>query len=103
MSQPASRTALFLAAVLFCFNPYQPGLLHANQSGTPVTAANQIQHGGYALALNGHITVAENSAKPFVPASTLKIVTSLAALDILGPDHRFSTRISRDQHDNLYI
>jgi D-alanyl-D-alanine carboxypeptidase/D-alanyl-D-alanine-endopeptidase (penicillin-binding protein 4) len=103
MSQLASRTALFLAAVLSCFNPCQPGLLHADQAGTTVTAADLIQQGGYILAPNGHITVAENSAKPFVPASTLKIITSLAALDILGPDHRFATRISRDRQDNLYI
>ncbi|MCX5870325.1 MAG: D-alanyl-D-alanine carboxypeptidase [Deltaproteobacteria bacterium] len=103
MSQPASRTALFLTAVLFCLNPCRPGLLHADQAGTTVTIANQIQQGGCVLAPNGHIAVAENSEKPFVPASTLKIITSLAALDILGPDHRFATRISRDQQDNLYI
>jgi D-alanyl-D-alanine carboxypeptidase/D-alanyl-D-alanine-endopeptidase (penicillin-binding protein 4) len=103
MSQLASRTALFLAAVLFCFNPCRPGLLHADQAGTTVTIANQIQQGGCVLAPNGHIAVAENSEKPFVPASTLKIVTSLAALDILGPDHRFATRLFRDQQGNLYI
>ena len=97
------KTGLLLAVFLCCFNPGWPGLLHANQAGTTVTAANLIQQGGYILAPNGHIAVAENSAKPFVPASTLKIITSLAALDILGPDHRFATRISRDQQDNLYI
>lgn len=101
-SQP-SRTVLILAAVLFCWFPCKPGLLHADQAGTTVTAAHQIQQGGYALAPNGHMTVAENSETPFVPASTLKIITSLASLDILGPEHRFATRISRDQQDNLYI
>lgn len=91
---------MFLAAALICTNPAVPGLLHAGQAGG---AADQIQQGGYALAPNGHISVAENCETSFVPASTLKIITSLASLDILGPDHRFATRISRDQHDNLYI
>lgn len=100
MSQLTPRTALFLAAVLSCFNPCVPGLLHADQA---TGAAGQIQQGGYALAPNGHMTVAANSETPFVPASTLKIITSLASLDILGPEHRFATRISRDRHNNLYI
>lgn len=30
------------------------------------------------------------------PASTLKVVTALYALDLLGPSHRFSTRVLRD-------
>jgi D-alanyl-D-alanine carboxypeptidase/D-alanyl-D-alanine-endopeptidase (penicillin-binding protein 4) len=77
-----------------------PGLLHADQA---VSARNFIQHGGYALAQNSHIAMAQNSTTPFIPASTLKIITSLAALDILGPDYHFSTLISRDQQNNLYI
>jgi D-alanyl-D-alanine carboxypeptidase/D-alanyl-D-alanine-endopeptidase (penicillin-binding protein 4) len=33
-----------------------------------------------------------NADQPFLLASTTKLVTSLAALDLLGPDHRWSTR-----------
>ena len=100
MMQPATRTALILAAVLICLHPCCPGLLHAVQANTTSTLVSQ---GGYALAPNGRITAAKNSEAPFVPASTLKIITSLAALDILGPDYRFATRIFRDQEGNLYI
>ncbi|MDO8945788.1 MAG: D-alanyl-D-alanine carboxypeptidase [Desulfocapsaceae bacterium] len=89
-----------MTAVLFYYIPCTPGLLHADQA---VSAQNFIQHGGYALAQNGHISMAENSTTPFIPASTLKIITSLAALDILGPDYHFSTLISHDQQNNLYI
>ncbi|MDP3695684.1 MAG: D-alanyl-D-alanine carboxypeptidase [Desulfocapsaceae bacterium] len=94
------KTALIVATFLFCCIAGRPGLLRASQS---VTAASFVQHGGYALAPNGHITAANNSEAPFVPASTLKIITSLAALDILGPDYRFPTRIFRDRESNLYI
>jgi len=33
-----------------------------------------------------------NADQPFLLASTTKLVTSLAALDLLGPDHRWTTR-----------
>jgi D-alanyl-D-alanine carboxypeptidase/D-alanyl-D-alanine-endopeptidase (penicillin-binding protein 4) len=107
------KAGLLLAGLLCCFNPGWSGLLQAGQpvsqapwitEGRPAAAVSRlIQHGGYALAPNGHVSIADSSNIPFVPASTLKILTSLAALDILGPAHRFATRISRDGHNNLYI
>ncbi|MFT5698733.1 MAG: D-alanyl-D-alanine carboxypeptidase/D-alanyl-D-alanine-endopeptidase (penicillin-binding protein 4) [Desulforhopalus sp.] len=39
----------------------------------------------------------------FLPASTLKILTSLAALDLLGPEFRFETHFYIDDEQNLYI
>lgn len=39
----------------------------------------------------------------FVPASTIKVLTCLAALEQLGPDHRFSTHFFLDHGDILYI
>ncbi|MCW8800903.1 MAG: D-alanyl-D-alanine carboxypeptidase, partial [Desulfobacter sp.] len=39
----------------------------------------------------GKIIYAKNSNKPFIPASTLKILTSLAAIRTLGPDFHFQT------------
>ena len=100
-AQQHKKITGLLLVFLCCFNLGRPDLLCADQTA-PV--ANLIRHGGYALAVNdGHIAIAKNDATPFVPASTLKIITALAALDILGPDHRFATRISRDQQNNLYI
>ncbi|MFH2123838.1 MAG: D-alanyl-D-alanine carboxypeptidase [Pseudomonadota bacterium] len=98
--QHKKATRLLLVVLLCCCLPGWPGLLRASQ---PLTAAGLIQQGGYALAGNGRISAAQNSQTPFIPASTVKIITSLAALEILGPDHRFATRIFRDQHNNLYI
>jgi len=42
---------------------------------------------------SGQIITSKNKNKAFIPASTLKTVTALAALDVLGPDFRFKTEI----------
>ncbi|WP_129666999.1 D-alanyl-D-alanine carboxypeptidase/D-alanyl-D-alanine-endopeptidase [Phytoactinopolyspora endophytica] len=34
-----------------------------------------------------------NAAEPLTPASTMKLVTSAAVLEVLGPEHRFSTEV----------
>ena len=62
-----------------------------------------IQNGGYAVkTLQGRIE-GLNADTPFIPASTIKLVTCLAALHILGPDYRFATRFHVDEAGNLYI
>ncbi len=62
-----------------------------------------ITKGGYALSKNGQIIYSGNLKKTFIPASTIKLVTSLAALEILGHDYRFETRFYIDGQSNLYI
>lgn len=62
-----------------------------------------IQNGGYAVkTLQGNIE-GINADSPFIPASTIKLVTCLASLHILGADYQFATRFSMDEADNLYI
>jgi D-alanyl-D-alanine carboxypeptidase/D-alanyl-D-alanine-endopeptidase (penicillin-binding protein 4) len=52
----------------------------------------------------GKILYSQNEQKLFVPASILKILTSLATLHTLGPDFHFSTHYSFDpESKNLYI
>ena len=45
-----------------------------------------IENGGYAVKKNGRIIAAHNLHKKFVPASIVKIATSLTALKVLGPN-----------------
>lgn len=45
---------------------------------------------------SGAVLYAENSERLFVPASNMKIVTALAALNRLGPEFRFSTEVFAD-------
>ncbi len=88
--------AVFLFACLTCFPSFSysreiPGI------------HKQIKNGGYALAKGGRILYSENLNTPFIPASTIKLVTSLAALKILGPKFSFHTKLFIDDAQNLFI
>jgi len=52
---------------------------------------------------NGSELVAQHIDKPFVPASTAKIVTAWLASEVLGRDYRFATRFYLDDHRVLYV
>ena len=41
----------------------------------------------------GRIVFSDRGGEPMIPASNLKIVTTAAALDLLGPDYRFETEL----------
>lgn len=43
---------------------------------------------------SGEILAARNAADAFIPASVIKLATAVAALEILGGDHRFETRVA---------
>ncbi|MEZ5837868.1 MAG: D-alanyl-D-alanine carboxypeptidase [Geminicoccaceae bacterium] len=50
---------------------------------------------GYLLvdAASGKVLESRDPERPMIPASTIKLVTALAALDRLGPDYRLQTRL----------
>ncbi len=47
------------------------------------------------LGANGSVVTSRSADKPLAPASTMKLLTSLAALDTIGADHTFTTRVVR--------
>jgi D-alanyl-D-alanine carboxypeptidase/D-alanyl-D-alanine-endopeptidase (penicillin-binding protein 4) len=51
----------------------------------------------------GQILLAKNADKKLIPASILKIFTSLVALHYLGNDYRFPTEFYLDERSNLKI
>lgn len=51
----------------------------------------------------GRILLSHNADQLRIPASTLKILTSLTALHYLGAEFRFSTEFYRDKDGNLLI
>jgi D-alanyl-D-alanine carboxypeptidase/D-alanyl-D-alanine-endopeptidase (penicillin-binding protein 4) len=51
---------------------------------------------GYAVYGYDGVLLAAKGDEPMVPASTTKVITALAALDVLGPQHTFATRVLSD-------
>jgi len=47
------------------------------------------------LAPDGSVLASRSADKPLAPASTMKLLTSLAALDAIGAEHTFTTRVVR--------
>lgn len=72
--------------------------------------AQAISSGPEALVNNGGYVVADRSAivdyrgrELFIPASTIKLVTVFAALEILGPRYRFATDFYLDSKGWLWV
>ena len=52
---------------------------------------------------NGKEVYSLNKKAPMIPASTLKLVTSSAALNTLGSDYEFSTKLYKSTNNDLYL
>jgi len=52
---------------------------------------------------DGRILVGVNTDKPLIPASTLKVLTSLAAIHYLGEVYQYPTDFYTDSQSNLII
>ncbi len=63
-----------------------------------------IKSGGYGIADSfGNVVDGCNLDTAYIPASVVKIVTALSALQILGPAYRFTTEFYLDDKQILYI
>jgi D-alanyl-D-alanine carboxypeptidase/D-alanyl-D-alanine-endopeptidase (penicillin-binding protein 4) len=51
----------------------------------------------------GRTIISKNKNKKLIPASILKLLTSLGAFHYLGPDYRYSTEFYLDPYSNLKI
>ncbi len=104
MKNPEKKLVLLFSCLLF------PCLLIAAISGTAhaggiekilkLTGKNDAV---LVTGPDGKVIVSKNAEKMLVPASTLKIITSLAAFHYLGKDFRFKTEFYMDKNSNLFI
>lgn len=87
---------LLLCSLLLLLNLPSPALAENGSTGLA-------ENGGIILTRDGQTIYQENSERLFVPASVLKIGTALAALEMLGRDHRFATRFYLSPGGDLYL
>lgn len=55
------------------------------------------------LAEDGTVLAGRGADKALAPASTMKVLTTLAAVDTLGADHRFTTRVVSPKPGSLIL
>ncbi|MCF8024569.1 MAG: D-alanyl-D-alanine carboxypeptidase [Desulfobacteraceae bacterium] len=91
-------SAVFAAAVMLFF----PGPAFAGR-WDKVSGMLGRDDGAIVISGQNRVMFAKNPDKPLVPASTLKLVTALAAFYHLGPEFRFKTEFYLDSDDNLVI
>lgn len=89
---------IFFILCLFCFL----GPVRGNASDCNEQIGALVEHGAVLLLADNATVCDVNGAQELVPASILKINTSLAALNILGPEYRFATEFFLAD-DILYI
>jgi D-alanyl-D-alanine carboxypeptidase/D-alanyl-D-alanine-endopeptidase (penicillin-binding protein 4) len=87
--------ALFMAAT--------PALAKQKQKTSPLDELAKISKASLVFEKGGKTILSKKANTPMVPASTLKLVTALAAIDRWGLDHRFYTDFFLDEKNHLWI
>lgn len=87
----------FLIIIIIAF-AFPPLLFSAS-----ILPTDTIDNGGYIITRNGKQIDSFRARERFVPASTIKLLTSLTALNYLGADYRFTTSFYIDNFQILYV
>jgi hypothetical protein len=101
-NQQRVRIFLFILLAVLSITPLC--IIPASGSGTETIfqSADLITNGGY-LVKSEEKSIGYRENDIFLPASTLKLLTSLAAFNLLTPEFRFETHFYLDDKQNLYI
>ncbi|MCK4728128.1 MAG: D-alanyl-D-alanine carboxypeptidase [Desulfobacterales bacterium] len=93
-----SGTAFLVWALCLC----QPPIVLAGQAASLLSRISS-QDAVLVAGPGGQIIYSKNETKKCVPASTLKILTALAAIHHLGKSYRFQTEFYQDPDQNLKV
>ncbi len=74
-------------------DPASPSKVAARIKSVKVTGVGSAYTGSVLDVGTGKVLFAHKAKKAYIPASTMKLLTSTAALSILGPDHTFTTSV----------
>lgn len=93
-----SLLSLFLVAAVIGPSAAQTSGKEFNAIASRLVREFETQHGAKVgvstqVLKSGKVPFSYNGTLPMIPASNLKLVTTAVALDVLGPDFRFETRL----------
>ena len=97
-----SKPVIFFTLLFWFLLHFQIQNLHAENIRSVVNLIGD-QDAVLVADHQGRIIVSKNADKKLIPASTLKILTSLVAMHYLGQDYRFTTEFYLDNDSNLKI
>ena len=72
-------------------------------SADPISRAVSLSNASLVVEEGGKEVISANADRPMVPASTMKLVTALAAIERWGLDHRFTTDFYRGRDGRLWV
>ncbi|HET9872763.1 MAG TPA: D-alanyl-D-alanine carboxypeptidase/D-alanyl-D-alanine-endopeptidase [Propionibacteriaceae bacterium] len=90
---PIQSTPLPVLAAAAPAGPPNPSKVRARIDAVNDAAVGARFSGTVLDVGTGQVLYGHRASSPAIPASTMKLLTSLAALSILGPDHEFSTTV----------
>lgn len=73
------------------------------QAADALSRALQMDHASLIAEENGHPAISHQADRPMIPASTMKILTALAAIQRWGLQHRFQTEFLLAQDGWLWV
>ncbi len=79
------------------------GPVPAAAEGSAVARALALPSASLLVEEGGKPVIAHQADRPMMPASTMKVLTALAAIKRWGLDHRFETKLLRDGEGRLWV
>jgi len=78
-------------------------LFAASAQADPIGRALALGNASLVVTENGRTVIADNAERGMVPASTMKLLMALAAIERWGLDHRFTTELRQGRDGRLWV